>query len=242
MHDQVLALKWVQQHIKSFGGDPDNVTIMGESAGAMSCFLHLVSPLSQGLFTKIIALSGSPSTPFLHLDRKPECYSRAIGTHLIRKKTKRVSISDQELLKMLKNLPAKSIIEATCFFKDWDVVNPIPWKPTLDPDQGSEAFMPIPFEEAIRIGKFNKNIVIMAGCTSEEGLVMSSQFHRYPRRWRMLFNNWDRWAPLLLFNREYELLSLDDIAKVTAVRNKFFPIDNGVSSAVPPMKGKLKKL
>ena len=67
MHDQILALKWVQSEIKNFGGNPKNVTIMGESAGAMSCLLHLVSPLSRGLFHKIIASSGSPSTPFLHL-------------------------------------------------------------------------------------------------------------------------------------------------------------------------------
>ena len=53
MHDQVLALEWVQKNIAAFGGDPKNVTIMGESAGAMSCFMHLVSPLSKGLFHKV---------------------------------------------------------------------------------------------------------------------------------------------------------------------------------------------
>ena len=58
MLDQVLALKWIQNHISAFGGNPRNVTIMGESAGAMSAMLHLISPLSQGLFHKIIALSG----------------------------------------------------------------------------------------------------------------------------------------------------------------------------------------
>ena len=53
LHDQVLALEWVKEHIGAFGGDYSNVTIMGESAGGMSCFLHLVSPLSQGLFHKV---------------------------------------------------------------------------------------------------------------------------------------------------------------------------------------------
>ena len=53
MHDQVMALKWVQNNISRFGGDPGNVTIMGESAGGMSCFLHLVSPLSKGLCHKV---------------------------------------------------------------------------------------------------------------------------------------------------------------------------------------------
>ena len=53
MHDQVAAMKWVKNHIVNFGGDPSNVTLMGESAGAMSIFLHLVSPLSKGLFHKV---------------------------------------------------------------------------------------------------------------------------------------------------------------------------------------------
>lgn len=53
LHDQVLALHWVQQNIGAFGGDQTNVTIMGESAGGMSCMLHLVSPLSRGLFQKV---------------------------------------------------------------------------------------------------------------------------------------------------------------------------------------------
>ena len=51
MHDQVLAMKWVQTNIEVFGGNPKNVTLMGESAGAMSSLLHLTSPLSQGNIT-----------------------------------------------------------------------------------------------------------------------------------------------------------------------------------------------
>lgn len=53
LHDQVLALKWVRDHIESFGGDSSNVTLMGESAGGMSAFCLLVSPLARGLFHKV---------------------------------------------------------------------------------------------------------------------------------------------------------------------------------------------
>ena len=53
LHDQVMALQWVKSHIANFGGDPKNVTLMGESAGGMSSFLHLVSPLSRGLFHRV---------------------------------------------------------------------------------------------------------------------------------------------------------------------------------------------
>lgn len=57
--DQVAALEWVQRNIENFGGDPDNITIFGESAGARSVSLHVASPLSRGLFHKAIAQSGA---------------------------------------------------------------------------------------------------------------------------------------------------------------------------------------
>ena len=59
--DQVAALQWVQANITKFGGDASNVTIFGESAGAISVCLHVVSPLSKGLFHKAISQSGSCS-------------------------------------------------------------------------------------------------------------------------------------------------------------------------------------
>ena len=58
LQDQQAALRWVQRNIDKFGGDASNVTIFGESAGAVSVHAHMVSPQSAGLFHRAIAQSG----------------------------------------------------------------------------------------------------------------------------------------------------------------------------------------
>ena len=57
--DQQAALRWVQRNIRRFGGDPENVTIAGQSAGALSVLAQLISPGSRGLFQRAIVQSGS---------------------------------------------------------------------------------------------------------------------------------------------------------------------------------------
>jgi len=70
LYDQLTAIKWVKHNIAAFGGDPNNITIMGQSAGGMSVQQHCLSPLSKGLFHKAVMCSGggvskilSPSNP-----------------------------------------------------------------------------------------------------------------------------------------------------------------------------------
>jgi len=65
--DQKMALKWVHENIAAFGGDPDNVTIFGESAGAASCTLQPLVPGSQKYFKRLIAESGA-----INQTRSPE--------------------------------------------------------------------------------------------------------------------------------------------------------------------------
>nr|ATS94112.1 juvenile hormone esterase [Dendroctonus rhizophagus]UUB32783.1 carboxylesterase COEF1 [Dendroctonus rhizophagus] len=64
LKDQVMALKWIKQNIGSFGGNPEKVTIFGQSAGAVSVHFHLVSKASDGLFARAISQSGSALTPW----------------------------------------------------------------------------------------------------------------------------------------------------------------------------------
>jgi para-nitrobenzyl esterase len=57
--DQIAALKWVKANIARFGGDPDNVTIVGQSAGSMSVLTLQTSPLAKGLFQRAVGMSGA---------------------------------------------------------------------------------------------------------------------------------------------------------------------------------------
>uniref|UniRef100_I3KBP8 Carboxylic ester hydrolase n=1 Tax=Oreochromis niloticus TaxID=8128 RepID=I3KBP8_ORENI len=76
--DQVEALKWIQQHIHNFGGDPGLVTIFGESAGGVSVSLLLLSPLSDGLFHRAIAESGTAAMNVI-VDKNPLPMAQAVA-------------------------------------------------------------------------------------------------------------------------------------------------------------------
>ncbi len=62
-HGQIAVLKWVQNNIAAFGGDPENVTVFGKSAGAMSIPILIEFPLADGLFVRSILQSGAESMP-----------------------------------------------------------------------------------------------------------------------------------------------------------------------------------
>ena len=73
LFDQLAAIQWIRDNIAAFGGDPENITIMGQSAGAMSVQQHCLSPLTDGLFQRAVmssgggvskALSASPAEKF----------------------------------------------------------------------------------------------------------------------------------------------------------------------------------
>merc|ERR1711868_2935 len=80
--DQQLALQWIHQHISNFGGDPDKITIMGESAGSASVTYHMLSPVSMQYFSQAIAESGSALSSWAY-DATPQKHATEIaGTYL----------------------------------------------------------------------------------------------------------------------------------------------------------------
>lgn len=107
MKDQVMALRWVQENIAKFGGDPDQVTIFGESAGGASTGYHLLSPMSKGLFHKAILQSGSPmcrwamATPGL-IRKRTETIATIAGCHFE---------NSEQILDCLKKLPASYLVQ-----------------------------------------------------------------------------------------------------------------------------------
>ncbi|XP_022105589.1 cholinesterase-like [Acanthaster planci] len=68
--DQVLALKWIKENIGAFGGDSDNITIFGESAGSASVHFHILSAHSKGLFNRGVMQSGTLFAPWAYSDDK----------------------------------------------------------------------------------------------------------------------------------------------------------------------------
>ncbi|WP_444890917.1 carboxylesterase/lipase family protein [Microbulbifer sp. DLAB2-AA] len=122
--DQIAALKWVKNNISVFGGDPDNITLFGESAGAMSIASILNISECQGLYARAIVQSGHPRT--LHSIEQANQMAEAFTFHL-RKISKGKSLYHYTAKELLQ--AQKKILEATQLHQKW---GKLPFKPVID--------------------------------------------------------------------------------------------------------------
>nr|XP_023027102.1 esterase FE4-like [Leptinotarsa decemlineata] len=158
--DQVEALRWIQKNILSFGGDPDSVTIMGYSAGGWSVILHMVSPMSRGLFHKAVAMSGSPlmmPIPDNMLD-------------LAKKQARLLNCPDDTIPNMitcLKNVPYETLGNSLSGFREYGKNPIIIWSPVIEKDFGQPRFLPDHPDRLIENGRFQK-VPLITGQTEFE--------------------------------------------------------------------------
>lgn len=168
LRDQVQALKWVQQNISKFNGEPNNITIFGSSAGGASVAYLLLSPMAKGLFHKAISQSG---TCLLHWAQNKNVKELSSKIALL----SGVDINDDEaMLKHLKSLPANKLITcammAVAAEKFHGGIN-FGFVPTIEQPGDWEPFLDKSCYELLSKGEFTK-VPCMSGFCSREGLLM----------------------------------------------------------------------
>jgi para-nitrobenzyl esterase len=133
--DQVAALEWVRENIAGFGGDPGNVTIFGESAGALSIGTLLAMPRAQGLFRRAIVQSGSAHhvIPLATAQRVAQRVAEKLGIEVTREALAAIPVD--RLLAVQTELEAD--LAARPDPERWGgevVASSMPWQPTIDGD------------------------------------------------------------------------------------------------------------
>ncbi|XP_033731419.1 carboxylesterase 1E-like [Pecten maximus] len=109
--DQRLAVQWVKQNIAAFGGDPNSITLFGESAGSMSVALHALIPKNHGLFQRVIGESGPANSPSsMSLEAKKVSRGYGIFLHCINEHD--ANFDSSVLVQCLRGKSAAEIIQA----------------------------------------------------------------------------------------------------------------------------------
>lgn len=148
--DQIAALNWVKRNIARFGGDPDNVTIAGQSAGSMSVLALQASPLARGLFQRAVGMSGA-----LIGNAGPAAM-----------RTLAVGEADGERYREL--MKAKSIAEMRAMPADRLIVPRVPGSPSVGPIQDGYV-LPAPIDAIFARGQQN-DVPLLLGFTKDEAL------------------------------------------------------------------------
>ncbi len=121
--DHLAALQWVRQSIEAFGGDPERITIFGESAGAVNVGNLLVMPAAKGLFHRAILQSGSPRLRGYNVARaEGNAFAQKLGA---------TGAADQQIA-YLRSLPPDSLVSMDSAPISGNGTAQAPWQPVLD--------------------------------------------------------------------------------------------------------------
>ena len=158
--DVIVALEWVKENIANFGGDPNNVTIFGASAGAVICHALLLSPRGKGLFHKAIIQSGLLTAPWGLRESQPErCFRMAklLGND---------STDPEEVVRFLRTVSTKDIVQTQSQILTPEEVGAyhLPFGITVD-DVADDPILPLPLEQLV---SNDMRIPIIVGHTSHE--------------------------------------------------------------------------
>ncbi|XP_056638295.1 juvenile hormone esterase-like [Diorhabda sublineata] len=191
LKDQVVVLKWVQQNIASFGGDPDSVTILGYSAGAWSVTLHMVSPMSEGLFHKGVSMSGTvfgawpiPDHGQLELAKKQ---ARFVGCP--------ENTTSADIIKCLKTVSYQDLANSLVQFREFGYDPVLVWSPVVEPNCEQQRFLTDNPTKLIVTGKF-KHIPFITGRTTDEFNYFALNVLDNDTLTQEMNNDFDRIAPI----------------------------------------------
>ncbi|GMR58330.1 hypothetical protein PMAYCL1PPCAC_28525 [Pristionchus mayeri] len=158
--DQTAALRWVNDNIEAFGGNKNNITLLGQSAGAISTDMLDLSPHSTGLFHKKIVMSGTADIRIVKdCDMPKNSRDKAVSLGITDYK------SSEDLLEKLRALPAEKFMHAPKSYKN-DMDGNDPMNLETVPYLGGD-FFGAPLDE---LRKRSNPKPLMAGITKEEGI------------------------------------------------------------------------
>ncbi|CAH1154907.1 unnamed protein product [Phaedon cochleariae] len=174
LKDQHLALQWTHKNIELFGGNPNDIVIGGESAGAFSVSHQLLNSRNKGLISGIIQESGTAisGTAFSAngVDSRPRQKAFALGRAL------NISTADGDtssLIEALRNTPIEKLIAAAnqvpSSYSVGFIGQPI-WSPVVENAEDEQAFTTTPMHQDFMDGNFN-HVPSMIGFNSEESLL-----------------------------------------------------------------------